>query len=447
MTYCAMPSRPLLIAPVGILGLLFAFGEAAARAPIPPDSAQQEALALIKEVYGEEYANAKTDEQKSALAKKLLGKANESQDTTNRYVLLCVARDVATNGGDGLTAFQAIDEMGGLYQVDAVRMKAVVLSSLSKKARLPADHKSIAEQALSLVEQAVGRDDFGLTGNLIDLALDEARKAREGELVKKIASRKKEVDEITEAYKQLKEALAVLETSPTEPGANLVVGKYRCFVKGDWETGLPMLALGSDAALKALAWQEMEKVPGHAEQVQLGDGWWELAEKEDGLAKRRLQERAAYWYRKALPELTGLVKDRVKKRIGSMQEIYLADLKPVRLRRADNGPLAGPRILAHPVPTQAGDKAASHIVFEIERKYRQLSGRVGIAHNKIPKTPLTFRIVGDGRLLWQSSALKGGREESFDIPVGGISVLELLVDCPGHAWWANAVWIDPVLSK
>ena len=36
------------------------------------------------------------------------------------------------------------------------------------------------------------------------------------------------------------------------PPANLTVGKYYCFQKGDWEKGLPMLALGQDETLKAL---------------------------------------------------------------------------------------------------------------------------------------------------------------------------------------------------
>jgi hypothetical protein len=47
---------------------------------VPSDAAQAEATKLIKEVYGDEYAKAKTLTDKQALAKKLLGKANESKD-------------------------------------------------------------------------------------------------------------------------------------------------------------------------------------------------------------------------------------------------------------------------------------------------------------------------------------------------------------------------------
>jgi len=41
----------------------------------------------------------------------------------------------------------------------------------------------------------------------------------------------------------------------------------------------------------------------------------QVAEKEAGATKKRIQERAAYWYKQALPQLAGLEKDRVEKRV------------------------------------------------------------------------------------------------------------------------------------
>ena len=55
---------------------------------------------------------------------------------------------------------------------------------------------------------------------------------------------------------EVRVALATLKTNPTDPEANLVVGKYHCFVKDEWEKGLPMLLKGNDAALKELATAE-----------------------------------------------------------------------------------------------------------------------------------------------------------------------------------------------
>ena len=99
------------------------------------------------------------------------------------------------------------------------------------------------------------------------------------------------------------------------PLANLTVGKYYCFQIGDWEKGLPMLALGQDETLKALAAQEIAGVTKADDQVKVGDAWWNLAEKEQGKVQAALRGRANYWYQQALPELSGLAKAKLEKRI------------------------------------------------------------------------------------------------------------------------------------
>jgi hypothetical protein len=111
--------------------------------------------------------------------------------------------------------------------------------------------------------------------------------------------------------------LEKLKTSPEDAEANTMVGKYRVFVRGDFETGLPMLAKGSDPALKAIAIAE-QKNPTTAEaQKALADQWWDLAGKVP-VAADVCKARAANWYGKAEPNLTGLAKGFVKQRMSSL---------------------------------------------------------------------------------------------------------------------------------
>jgi hypothetical protein len=56
--------------------------------------------------------------------------------------------------------------------------------------------------------------------------------------------------------------------------------------------------------------KEIGEVSKPEEQVALGDAWWDLTEKE-----AKAKDRAAYWYQRALPGLTGLVKGKVAKRL------------------------------------------------------------------------------------------------------------------------------------
>jgi endo-alpha-N-acetylgalactosaminidase len=60
-------------------------------------------------------------------------------------------------------------------------------------------------------------------------------------------------------------------------------------------------------------------------------------------------------------------------------------------------------------------------------------------------TPVTFRVLGDGRELWKSpQALDAaGAVQDCTCDVTGVDVLELRVECPGSAVNAHAVWLEP----
>ncbi len=65
---------------------------------------------------------------------------------------------------------------------------------------------------------------------------------------------------------------------------------------------------------------------------------------------------------------------------------------------------------------------------------------------KIP-TPLTFQVLGDGKVLWKSKPVDSARNvQECKVDVTGIEVLELRVDCPGSYINAQAVWLEPRLQ-
>ena len=65
-------------------------------------------------------------------------------------------------------------------------------------------------------------------------------------MTKQIAERTKEIDGLQKTFSEIKEAHDTLTKKPTDPAANLIYGKYACLVKGEWDEGLTMLAIGSD---------------------------------------------------------------------------------------------------------------------------------------------------------------------------------------------------------
>ncbi len=291
-----------------------------ARTPVPAEADQAEAFGLVKEIFGQEWDSAKTTARKQALATKLLAKAGESVDDANRYVLLKIARDIAAGAGDADLALQAVDAMAARYDVDAYRLKGAALAQTARSSTLQKQWHAVAEHALVLAGQAVARDDFVAAKYLGSLALEGARKGRDGQLAKRATTRSGEIEEIAKAYAATEGALATLQASPEDPQANLAVGKYYCFFKGDWDRGLRPLASGSDEHLKKLAAGEQGDVSTADAQVAMGNGWWDLASASEGVVKEQLLRRAAYWYRRALPGLKGLEKDRVAKRLAGAPE-------------------------------------------------------------------------------------------------------------------------------
>jgi hypothetical protein len=121
-----------------------------------------------------------------------------------------------------------------------------------------------------------------------------------------------------ETWRRFRQAEARLSDNPADATANLHLGVYYCFVRDDWGRGLPHLAGGEDTALRLLAETELTNVRTSADRLKLGDQWWDLsmtASPEHRMAQR---ERAASWYRLALPDLEGAEKRRIQSRLASL---------------------------------------------------------------------------------------------------------------------------------
>ncbi len=129
-----------------------------------------------------------------------MGKANEMKgDPASQLMLLRAAKDIATQASDGQAAFQAIDTMAETSDVDANTMKMAVLTRFASAAQGPAQHKFVAEEALRLVDQAVGQEHFMVASQLGKLALAEAKRAVDRELLAQAQGRIADVAERVKA--------------------------------------------------------------------------------------------------------------------------------------------------------------------------------------------------------------------------------------------------------
>jgi hypothetical protein len=282
---------------------------------VPDDAAQKEAEKTIKSLFKDDYAK-RAPADRLALAKTLLKQGSETKDdNAARYVLFREAQDLAARGGDLETAFRAVDEMCRIYATNALVLNNAVLAAAAGAPRTPEEQKAIAQAYVTLAEDACQTRHFDLAAKASQAGLAAAKKVKDVPLLTKAEAQSKAMAVVGERYEKVKKSIEALAANPESPEANQAVGDFECLALGDWEAGLPKLAKGSDAGLKALAAKDLAKPSEGAELAALGDAWWDRAEKETGLSRSNLRQRAGYWYELASAKLSGLSKVKVDKRL------------------------------------------------------------------------------------------------------------------------------------
>jgi len=336
--------RVVLVVVVLVAGASAAWAQP--RAPEPDAAAQARAQELLRDVYGKEYDAAKTSEQKTELAEKLLDQAAKSQaDPANHFVLLRVAKEVAVLGADGETALEAVERIVATYDVDAMAMRLDCLKGLADAAKLSSQRAALAEQAYSLVDVALSEDDFDAAGRFGQIAEDLAKRGRDYALAKEVIARMEMLDELRQAHAEYQKAQARLDESPTDPEANLAAGRYLCLSRGDWDRGIPMLALGGDPALKLPAVKELAGADSPDAQVALGDAWWDVAQSREGHERDGFLLRAGRWYEQAQPKVTSeLGKMKLDQRLAGIAKIESAAGQVAGTRPGPKGPSAAKRV-------------------------------------------------------------------------------------------------------
>lgn len=93
----------------------------------------------------------------------------------------------------------------------------------------------------------------------------------------------------------------------------------------------------------------------------------------------------------------------------------------------------------------------SHVTYELRGRFSQFRADAFVPvmsdHQGEPATPLVFRVVGDGRVLWESKPMASKEhQEGCAVSVSGIDNLTLEIGCPGPNSWCLGAWAEPRLK-
>ena len=306
------------------------------KALVPDTLALVAARKAVKTLLDKDFLGAKTSEQRLELSAKLRKQAQDTRDDpATRYVLFQMAYDQAATAGEVSRVLDIIDDMARCFDLSVGEIKLLALTKASQSARGSASANEmlpeVLDAALAAVDDAVAAEDFDSALKLARLSAALAERLKNPQAILAAGKRKGEIEKAKEFARSVAAAKSTLESDPADPKANLLVGRWLCMQKSDWKQGLPLLIKSDDPTWAPLAKDDRAGPKDGEAQYALAERWWKLAQAESGSARQALQMRAVFWYRQALPGLTGLNRLAAEKQIAAAETTPAASsVKAVR---------------------------------------------------------------------------------------------------------------------
>ncbi|MEI7780451.1 MAG: hypothetical protein WCJ18_00825 [Planctomycetota bacterium] len=321
------------------------------RLPVPSAEDQKVSATKVRDVFGAEAANANNAESKATLAKNLLGYAAGTTASADRYVLLEGAKSLAMDSGNVDLVFDALNAIAADYAVDAKAAQIAALEALVSKASAESVRK-VVERLLAVAREKADEDDLNVAEEYAQLASKAARRGKDRDLQRTVLDLMASIREQKTLASRAKSLTQKVQQNPADREALTALGAHRCFVEGSWDEGLPLLAKGSDLALKELARLEAGGGATAAERVVLGDNWWNFSLQAPKEHLSGAETRAQTHYALALADLSGLEHARVSKRLAEIDRKLAAHGKKGGKQRQRKGVLIS--LDARVAPTISG---------------------------------------------------------------------------------------------
>ena len=280
--------------------------------PVPDVAALDKSRKSIHDIFKREFADANKTAARIAWSEKLIEQGQQTaDDPAGRYVLFDEAALQAVEAPEPNLAFRAIEEMAKTFDINKHAKKAELLALTVENTKFASFYKKSAEAGLVAFEDALQNDDFASASDFLKATQKAAEAGKELGLLKKVTTASEELVTRKKSWDQVIDARKALKMSKDEPTANQCNGSYLCFVSGKWSAGLPFLAKGPSGREAELAVLDLKRSKSAQEQLAVADGWKSLADGADTLFQPQQQRRAAFWYRRVAPQLTGLTRQRV----------------------------------------------------------------------------------------------------------------------------------------
>lgn len=308
---------------------------------VPPALDVGQAKDRLGDIYRERLLEAEEPTDNDRLAGELIKTSlTLESDPPGMYAMQRLALDTAIKGERVQTVLNAVDALVVSFNVDAYELNRDALFRYAKqiapsKAK-GADERRYTQRAIRTAAAAVNDNDFGsameLARSIIRIS-DDKRTDTIPQLLGQFAGTLRTAES---NFSTVKDSLATYRNDPDDDEAASVVGRYLCFIKGDWESGLPLLTRGGAPSLRVMAQVDLDGASDNARALSIGDEWWDLGKRASSKVYRAgAIDRAMIWYRQAFESLPqSLDRMHAKVRLDEGQDLVGSPLALLR-RLAD----------------------------------------------------------------------------------------------------------------
>jgi hypothetical protein len=297
----------------------------------PPNPGDHDRISKeVQQNYGPEYRKAQTEQQKKVFAEGILNAARSTtdpKDPATRFVLLEWVSHVAAEAKDWDLGGEAIEARAAEFHgIDVLSEQWQLCDALATVNKDAQEQRRLARQLLSFAHVALDEDRLELAQQFLGEAKRVAVRAKDRGFATEVQPIDKLMETIASERQLAQSAIRALERDPLDAAANEQVGRFDCLTMGQWNRGLPWLALGSDQRLRDLAVLELGLMvnplppPSVAVRRKLAEDWSAVAESEKGRAHGIALGRAYRWYREVLRDVTGPDKNILRTLLQDMRE-------------------------------------------------------------------------------------------------------------------------------
>lgn len=339
--------------PAGLRPQLLVPEESVAREPVPLAAQLSEAQVKLRTIFKDQLGEAKKPDDKAKLATELLTTADTMEaDPAGAYTLQQAAMRLAIDASDADILIKAIDQRVARFEVDSFDenlkwIQAFGQATASRDASV-VKGDPILERAIAVIYAGIREDEYMLASSVARIANRFTSTSREDKVARLLTRLRTQLGVAKREYDKSVDDLHQFRINPDDHDAGAAFGSFLCFIKGDWQTGLKLIADGTGSDLVEVARMDLRGASDASDQVAIGDAWWELSLRGSGAYQQGAQDRAVMWYTQALERLPE-----------SLDRIHVKN----RLQEADESdgrsPLALCEQLADEIGTQLGQSLTS----------------------------------------------------------------------------------------